>query len=600
MLAALLLDAEHVVPAHRLIEAVWDERPPANAQRALSNVVYRLRRALAPAAESDMLRARAGGYLLTLSGAEYDAAEFERELAEATRLIDRAEQDKAAQTLRRALARWRGPALSGLGGAIFEAAAVRWDELRLNARISLADILTDTGRPEHAVTELAALVTEHPLRENVVSSAMSALYFCGQQRDALDLYTGTRRRLLDELGIEPSPALRDLQGRILNNDLGRAVRVNVVPSATPSPAVPQQLPAAPRHFVGRKEALKVLDQLLDGADPTERAEPRIAVIDGIAGTGKTALAIHWAHHAAAQFPDGQLYANLRGFGPGAEPLLAHDVIGGFLRALGMPPEKIAADPTEKVNQYRSALSRARVMLVLDNARDAQQVRPLLPGAASCMTVVTSRDRLLGLVASEGAEPVSLDVFTHEESREFLTRRLGPQTAGGEPREMAELIELGARLPLALSIIAARATLSQRAVLRPVVEQLRETRSRLDALGTGDEATDPRIVFSWSYRSLSAPAAVMFELLAVHPGLEIGARAVRSLAGDLVPDVGHALAELVRAHLIEEPRSDRFTIHDLLRRDRALSRGRPCPRPCQGAERIGMVQCQAGGPRARTA
>ncbi|MBV9449727.1 MAG: tetratricopeptide repeat protein [Streptosporangiaceae bacterium] len=326
--------------------------------------------------------------------------------------------------------------------------------------------------------------------------------------------------------------------------------------------VPRQLPPAIKHFTGRVDALKILGALIGGASTGTVV---ISAIDGTAGIGKTALAVHWAHQVAEQFPDGQLYVNLRGFDPGGPPLSPGEAIRGFLYALGVPPAQIPASLEAQTARYRSLLAGRRVLVLLDNAVDAGQVRPLLPGSPGCLVVVTSRARLLSLVAAEGAHPLTLDLLTIDEARELLARRLGAERVYREPDATASLSALCARLPLALNIVAARAASESARPLADLAAQLRGGRSRLDVLDAGDPVTDVRAVFSWSYQYLSVPAARMFRLLGgVHPGPDISAAASASLAGVPVDAAREALDELTTARLITEQPPGRFYFHDLLR------------------------------------
>ncbi|HEV2375967.1 MAG TPA: tetratricopeptide repeat protein [Streptosporangiaceae bacterium] len=328
--------------------------------------------------------------------------------------------------------------------------------------------------------------------------------------------------------------------------------------------VPRQLPPAIQHFTGRAPALKALTELI-GDESATSATVVISAIDGTAGVGKTALALHWAHQVADRFPDGQLYVNLRGFDPGGPPLPPAEAVRGFLDALGVPPGQVPAGLEALTAQYRSLLAGRRVLVVLDNARDAAQARPLLPGSANCLVVVTSRARLLSLVAAEGAVPITLDLLTVDEARELLVRRLGRERVEHEQDAADELIVACAGLPLALNIVAARAASEPTWALADLACQLRDTQSRLDVLNAGDPLSDARAVFSWSYQHLSAPAARMFRLLGgVHPGPGISLPAAASLAAVPLRQARLALDELTTVRLLTEQPPGRFYFHDLLR------------------------------------
>lgn len=328
-------------------------------------------------------------------------------------------------------------------------------------------------------------------------------------------------------------------------------------------AVPQQLPAAIRHFTGRARELKELDALLGDQMPG-CGTVVISAIAGTAGVGKTSLALHFAHRVAHRFPDGQLFANLRGFDPAAAPVDAAGVARGFLDALGVPAPRIPPDSEGQLALYRSRLAGTRTLIVLDNAREAEQVRPLLPGSDRCLVLVTSRNRLSGLIALDGAVPLPLDVLSREEARELLWRRLGPEPVLGHPDAADELIELCARLPLALNIAAARAGDHPGIPLSVWADELRDTRARLDLLAAGDGYADVRAVLSWSYRALAPEAARLFRLLGLHPGPDISAAAAASLAGLPLPRTRTLLDDLHRAHLVTRQGRERYSFHDLLR------------------------------------
>jgi DNA-binding SARP family transcriptional activator/tetratricopeptide (TPR) repeat protein len=527
-----------------------------------------------------------------------------------------------------ALDLWRGDPLADVPSHMLATAEIpRLDALRAQAFEWRMDAGLAQGRHAELVTGLAQLALEHPLRERFHAQLVLALYRCGRQAEALAAYQRIRRILVDELGVEPGRELQDLQRGILAGDPRLAapgpaltslaavgvVRVGAAPAdATPAgvtpagvtPAgvvpdgavadgagaggaapdaavaggavadgadpgdatlgvvVPRQLPAEVAHFTGRTAELDTLRTWLQEASAAAESA-KVLVIGGTAGAGKTALAVHWAHQAAGSFPDGQLYVNLRGFAPSFSPPTSPPPLRWFLGALGVTEERIPDSLDARAAMYRSLVAGQRVLVILDNARDAAQVRPLLPGSPSCLTVVTSRARLPGLAAIEGARLVPLDVLTATDARDLLASRLGVR-ARTETQATWQLTELCSRLPLALSIVAARAAARPPLSLAELARELADVRGRLDALDAGDPAASVRAVFSWSCQQLSGSAARMFRLLGLHAGPDISVPAAASLAG-LAPCRARTLiAELADAHLIAEHAPGRYAFHDLLR------------------------------------
>ena len=342
----------------------------------------------------------------------------------------------------------------------------------------------------------------------------------------------------------------------------RSALEDAVPDVARGRPVPAQLPADVAGFVGRTDQLSRLGKLLDGGD--RPATVVISAIAGTAGVGKTALAVHWAHTSLDRFPDGQLYANLRGFDPGGTVAMPGEVVRFFLDALDVPAQLVPEGLDAQTALYRSLLAERRMLVLLDNARDADQVRPLLPGTASCLVLVTSRNQLTGLIASAGALPLPLDVLSPDEARDLLAQRLGVDRVAAEPAAVDEIVERCARLPLALAVVAARAAIDPELPLATLAAELGGPHDPLDSLATGDPGTDVRSVFSWSYRQLSQPAARLFRLLGLHPGPDLSLSAAASLAGTPPTEAGQVLGELVRAHLVTEPVPGRYALHDLLR------------------------------------
>ncbi|MGY5128265.1 ATP-binding protein [Streptomyces nigrescens] len=335
------------------------------------------------------------------------------------------------------------------------------------------------------------------------------------------------------------------------------------PPQNPHRTVPAQLPPDVRGFTGRAAHLDALDAIAaaGGQQPTTVV---VTAIDGSAGVGKTTLAVHWAHRVADRFDDGQLYVNLRGFAPTGAPMPPAEAIRAFLDAFHVPPQRIPAGLDAQAALYRSLLAGKRMLIVLDNARDVDQVRPLLPGAPGCLVLVTSRNQLTGLVAAEGAHPLGLDPLTPREACDLLTHRLGAQRVTAEPEPAEAIIAACGRFPLALAIVAARAATRPHLPLHTLADELSGTATGLDALSTGEPATDIRAVFSWSYHALSPDAAQLFRLLGLHPGPDTSAPAAASLAALPVAQVRPLLAELARANLIAEHTPGRYALHDLLR------------------------------------
>lgn len=337
-----------------------------------------------------------------------------------------------------------------------------------------------------------------------------------------------------------------------------------LPSADRGPVVPRQMPAPVRQFVGRQTELASLTRPLGPALTCAPTAMMTVVVSGTAGVGKTALALYWAHQVASRFPDGQLYVNLQGFGPSGTPTEPALVVRGFLDGLGVAKERIPAGLDAQAALYRSLLVGKQMLVVLDNARDEAQVRPLLPGSAGCLVIVTSRSQLAGLATTDGAQLLSLGVLDEVAAAELVTARLGSSRTAADPRAVSELVRLCARLPLALAIAAARADTRPELPLAALADELRDSARRLDALDTGDPAASIRAVFSWSYRALTQATARMFRLLGVHPGPDITIPAAASLAGLPAADARRALAELTRTHLVSEHPPGRFSCHDLLR------------------------------------
>ena len=564
VLATLALHCGEVVSTGRLVDVVWGEAAPTTAVNTLQSHVSFLRRVLGSKAA---IRARPPGYLLDLAGDGTDVRLAERLLRQGQQSADPL---RGALHLRAALALWRGRPLADLAGLPWlEEQAERLDLLYLQVKRAWFGARLAAGEHEALVPELEQMVADSLLDEHVQAQLMLALCRSGRQADALDAFQRLRRALAEELGIDPGRELRDLEAAILRQDpaLDAPATAAELAQAIPRVPIPAQLPPAVPVFAGRGAELAALGALLPLAaqvGPGDSAAAVIVALSGTAGVGKTALAVHWAHQVAGQFPDGQLYVNLQGFDPGGLALEPGEAVRGFLEAFGVPAARIPAALPAQAGLFRSLLAGKRVLVVLDNARDVEQVRALLPGSPGCLALVTSRDRLTGLVATEGAYPLALDLLPTADARDLLARRLGAGRVDREPAAVDDIIAGCARLPLALTIATARAATSPGFPLAVFGAELRGATRALDPLPGGDLATDVRAVFSWSYRALSDPAARMFRLLGLHPGPDISLAAAASLAGVQPGQARVPLDELAQAHLLAEHTPGRYTCHDLLR------------------------------------
>ena len=576
VLAALAVDAGRPVPIETLIDRVWGEEPPAEARNVLYSHLSRIRQLLRQAGGAGgdegaghggggdgagdgggtgvRLERRHAGYVLGIEPDRVDLHRFWR-LAEAGRDPARADAERAG-ALAEALGLWRGEPLAALPGTWAASVRESWRLRRLDAAVHWARAELRLGDAEAVIGALPDLITEYPLAEPLECLLMEALHAAGRDAEAIDRYAVVRERLAEVLGADPGQELRAVYEAILRGEPRAAGQQGRAGAGGRPPA---QLPPDVHVFSGREGQLRQLDALADAPG----SAVVIVAIDGMAGVGKTTLAVHWAHRVAGLFPDGQLYVNLRWFDPNRSPVTPDEAVRGFLDAFHVPPERVPATTEAQVGLYRSLLAGRRVLVLLDNASDAEQVRPLLPGAPGCVALVTSRAQLGGLVTTAGAHPMTLDLPSAGEARRILERRLGAARVAAGLAAADEITARCARLPLALAIVATRAATQPGLPLATLAAELREAAGGLAGFTDPDLASDVRAVFSWSYRQLSPAAARLFRLLGLHPGSDIGLPAAASLAGGPAAAVRPLLTELARAHLIERA-AGRHASHDLLR------------------------------------
>ena len=557
VLGLLALHAGTRLPRDTIVDALWGEDPPPTSVAMIHAYMSRIRLLLGDgqSAHGGLVTWDGAGYRLGLADLMLDLAEFSQLREQARQAASSGDPATACELYDRALGRWRGPALEDITVLRGHPMVAGLDRQRSAAIIEYA-IAAAAGAElgDQPVQQLAALVAREPLNELAHAKLIEALAAAGDQAAAVRVYADLVARLDSELGIRPGQEVALAHERI--------VRQQPRPPATR----PRQLPGPVPRFIGRAAEMKELTSLVDGHLVDGHGGPARGpvAITGSAGVGKTALALHWAGRIADRFPDGQLHVDLRGFAPVGKPLAPDEVIRQFLEGLGVAARQIPVSTAAQAALYRSLLAGRRVLIVLDNAADAAQVRPLLPASEGCLVLVTSRDRLIGLAAADGARLLELSVLTETEACQLLESRLGRERAAQEPLALAQLAALAARLPLALAIIGTQAAVRPELPLSVMAGQLRDRSARLDALDTGDPATDVRTVFSWSVAQLSEPAVGLFWLLGLHPGPDLSGPAAASLAGTSAGRTRRALAELVRAHLLDEPAPGRFAFHDLLR------------------------------------
>ncbi|MEV0611716.1 BTAD domain-containing putative transcriptional regulator [Nonomuraea sp. NPDC050404] len=557
LLGVLLLRANALVPVDLLVEALWPDRAPPSARRQIQNGVGRLRRTLTGGGvPAETLETRPGSYLLRVSREELDLLSFHWHAEEGRRLARAGRGAEAAARLRAALALWRGPPLADLDGRLVVAGARRLQEDRLAVLEECLTLDLRLGRHHEVVGELAALVEEHPLRESPRALLMTALHRAGRTAEALAEYHRARAAFVADLGLEPGPELRELERSILTGTLDPPPEP---PVATPQARRrPRQLPPDIADFTGRRELAGWLEELLAGAGGSTAVV--IAAIAGQAGVGKTALAVHVAHRLSGGFPDGQLYVDLGGGGQ-ARPAEPAEVLARFLRALGAHGAQIPQALQERAEEYRSAMAGRRLLVVLDNAVDEAQVRPLVPGTPGCAVLVTSRSRLAGL---PGARLVELGVLDGPQAVELLARIVSGDRVAPEPEAAHELARLCGHLPLALRIAGARLVTRPDWPLAELAGRLTDERRRLDELSYGD--LEVRAGLAVSLGRLSARARRLFGLLGHLYAPEFAAWVCAALLDTTAAGADELIDELMDAQLLQPSGAGRgrYRLHDLVR------------------------------------
>jgi DNA-binding SARP family transcriptional activator len=569
IVALLLVRANQLVATDDLIELLWERNPPGSAINAIHKYIGAIRRLLEPD-----LKARTSGRWLSRQGGAYrlaadestsDLIAFRRMVKDARsaragdRPADALDLLMAALGLRRG-ACGEGPERYGRHRDYFTAV----DQEYATAVAEAADAALACAQPLRILPLLRQVASDEPLNESLQARLMLLLAATGQQALALSHYQAVRVRLSDELGVAPGTEMCTAHRKVLRQELPDPQTARICsPPGAPSPLVPPaQLPADLPMFAGREPELSQVSKMLSPG--SESPLVAICAIDGMAGIGKTTFAIHLAHHLAKHFEDGQLYLNLHGFDSSAAAMPPADALGTLLCSLGLPVGHVPHDLDARAGLYRSVLAGKHVLTVLDNARDVEQVRPLLPGSPACLVIATSRNPLAGLAMTEGVRLLTLKLPSLLTARETLERRLGVDRVAAEPEAVEEIIHLCGRLPLALAIVAARAAAHPDFTLASIATDLRRTRGRLDAFGTAGVAADIGTVFSWSYRHLTPQACRLFRLLSLQPAADITFAASASLLGDAPETANRLMAELTSTALITEHQPGRYAFHELTR------------------------------------
>ncbi|MGC4939528.1 BTAD domain-containing putative transcriptional regulator [Kribbella sp. DT2] len=577
LLALLAISAGHPVPLDRIADRLWPDGPPRSATNQIHGYVSRLRALLDDSGSKQVLITRSPGY--ELAAVEHlDAVRFESLAAEGSAALDRGDLETADASLREALSLWRGPAFADVTDCpevLTE--ADRLNEQRLTAWEARIEVDLRLGRHDQLVPELRQLVEQHQFRERFWSQLILALHQTGRQTDALATYRQLYELLDQEAGVAPSNAVRQLHQRILDNDPA-LTRSHEKPPLKQSPAAPRQLLALPTGFTGRARELSILDNLLDSTDA-----PGIAAISGLGGTGKTALSAYWAHQTADRFPDGQLYVDLRGNGPHS-PVTPRDALGRLLRALGADPARVPQDVDEAAAAYRSLVADRRILIILDDARDTEHVRPLLPGTGPAVLLVISRRRLTSLMALHSATAVPLGRLDVAEGLALLEELLGADRVNAEQSAAARLVDLCDGLPLAIRISAADLVQHPERLFTELTATL-DPADRLTSMELDDDPrANVRLALDHSHSLLSPDARRLLRLLALTPCPDLPDDAIIALSGLGAAAGARVLRQLADSHLVERRKPGRYTLHDLVK-VHALEHGPAEPDEDLGIERL---------------
>jgi DNA-binding SARP family transcriptional activator/tetratricopeptide (TPR) repeat protein len=557
VLAALLVDAGQVVPVETLIDRVWGQVAPEQVRTSLRAHVSRIRRLLEQAEERGAAAATlsrvSGGYSLRIDPGRIDLHRFRQLVGAAAD----GGTDNAVESLRTALALWRGRPLAGVESEWAGRVRELWGRERVDAAVAWARAELARANPRPVLAGLAELASDNPLVESLTEMLMRALHAAGRTSEAVDLYARTRAHLAEELGTDPGPELQALHRSLLRGE------VETVPAAGPARDVPRQLPVPPQLFTGRMIELAELDKIHDASTVV------ITAIDGMAGVGKTALAVQSAHQMVDRYPDGQLFLDLHGYTEGVVPIEPDAALDRMLRSLGVPGERIPVELDERAALFRTKLADQRMIIVLDNATSEAQVRPLLPGAPGCVVLVTSRRRLAGL---DHTHTLSLDTLPLVDAVALLRNTAGDDRLAGQPPALVEeLVELCGRLPLAIRIAAARLRSHPAWDLTHLVRRLRDQDHRLAELQAGQRSVDAAL--DLSYQDLSVDQQRAYRRLGLHPGPDLDPYAAAALLDATLPATGQVLEQLLEAHLLQEPTPGRYRFHDLTRAHAASTAAR---------------------------
>ncbi|HEX4814644.1 MAG TPA: BTAD domain-containing putative transcriptional regulator [Nonomuraea sp.] len=583
VLAMLILNAGHSVTIDRIVEAIYDDDPPATSRAQVQICISALRRLFSAYGDAEMIVTTRQGYALRGATGSIDAQRFEALVAKARKARDARGYEQGIDHYREALALWRGSALDGLESRLLTSIARRLHEDHVSAHEDCVQLELELGRHHELVGELTRLVSEHPLREGLLAQLMTALYRSGRQADALQVYREARRRFVDELGIEPSERLQQLEAAILKSDDSLSA-----PQAPPEPApqpqapasvVPRMLPAGIADFIGRQKQIDDINQRLTvPLEGAARFAVPIVAIAGKAGIGKSTIAVHAAHSVAEHFPDGQLFAHLHG--AVSRPVSPMQVLDRFLRALGVSGTALPESLDERAEMYRMLLADRTVLVVLDDAASESQVLPLLPGNPDSAVIVTSRSRLGGLA---GATQIDVDLFDATQSVDLLARIAGAERVWAEPESAARLAELCCYLPLALRIAGARMAARPHWSVEHLVDRLRDEAHRLDELKHGDLGI--RVSLSLTYEAITERARVLFRRLAILDAHSFSAWISAALLAQPLTHAQDLLDELADAQLVEPMTTGpginvRYRLHDLIRvyaRERLAAEEAPAER-----------------------